>query len=358
MEPEMSGWIEIKEHPEAGAYQIANCLPGNPVQPLVILNHFGLRSENWLEELNESTKPVMTNLEAADNHTINVEFSAPTYARSPNFFVYDAVDTADTIPVADVETADGVAYILTLDDSMTEGNDYIVDATDYCRELSDPWSLGVLILCANIQGRLEFGSVATMLEFFDAASLAGKIEISWRLSSIDDGGRFDIHRGEGENGFATMAIGLDESGWLSGAGGLTSFDGLSFSYVDDTALPGRSYRYRIEYSLDGEPRALFTTEPIAIPAASLALDQNHPNPFNPSTTISYNLPAVSYVSLAIHDVTGRKVRTLVSAIQDPGSKSVEWNGLDDDGSPVVSGIYFYRLRAGKEELARKMVLMR
>jgi hypothetical protein len=89
-----------------------------------------------------------------------------------------------------------------------------------------------------------------------------------------------------------------------------------------------------------------------------ALYQNVPNPFNPSTRISYELPARSAVALRVYDVDGRIVRTVVDAEQGPGSFSVEWNGWNDRGHPVASGVYFYRLEAGTRVETRKMVFLK
>ena len=92
-----------------------------------------------------------------------------------------------------------------------------------------------------------------------------------------------------------------------------------------------------------------------------ALHPNYPNPFNPSTTIIYQLPAdrASYdVRLVIYDVRGRMVATLVSREQSPGNYSVQWNGRDQYGKPVSSGMYFYTLTAGDYHQTRKMILMR
>ncbi len=89
-----------------------------------------------------------------------------------------------------------------------------------------------------------------------------------------------------------------------------------------------------------------------------ALEQNYPNPFNPGTAISFQLSAISTVELKIYDVAGRLVRTLVSENKAPGSYTVQWDGRDDRGAPVASGVYLYRLEAGSYRAARKMVLMR
>jgi hypothetical protein len=89
-----------------------------------------------------------------------------------------------------------------------------------------------------------------------------------------------------------------------------------------------------------------------------ALHQNVPNPFNPSTRISYDLPARSPVTLRVYDVDGRLVRKMVDAVQGPGAFSVEWEGRNDEGHPVASGVYFYRLEAGTRVETRKMVFLK
>jgi hypothetical protein len=93
------------------------------------------------------------------------------------------------------------------------------------------------------------------------------------------------------------------------------------------------------------------------PAPTASLAQNHPNPFNPATTIGYLVPpGAGRVTLRVYDVAGRAVRTLVNAEQESGPQSVSWNGRDDRGAAVSSGVYFYRLSANGVDLSRRMVL--
>jgi hypothetical protein len=90
------------------------------------------------------------------------------------------------------------------------------------------------------------------------------------------------------------------------------------------------------------------------------LDQNYPNPFNPMTSITYEIPKPTKVVLKIYDLRGREVRTLVDREQSAGVKAVVWDGRDNSGRPVGSGIYIYRIRSGDSGTAvsRKMVLVR
>ncbi len=88
------------------------------------------------------------------------------------------------------------------------------------------------------------------------------------------------------------------------------------------------------------------------------LFQNYPNPFNPSTIISYAIPNVSYVSLKIYDMLGREVKTLVNSEQNIGTHSVQWNGDNNYGNKVSSGIYQYKIEAGNFIMTKKMILLK
>ena len=89
-----------------------------------------------------------------------------------------------------------------------------------------------------------------------------------------------------------------------------------------------------------------------------AVAQNHPNPFNPSTTISFAVPEnAGLVSLAIFDVSGRLVRELESSSLPAGTYSRVWNGRDAQNRVVSSGIYFYRLSGNDFSEAKKMILV-
>jgi len=97
--------------------------------------------------------------------------------------------------------------------------------------------------------------------------------------------------------------------------------------------------------------------PVAAPQRAV-LSPNHPNPFNPRTTIRFGLPHDGEITLAIYDLRGRMVRTLFEGFHGRGTFRVVWDGRDDRGRPVVSGSYLCRLKTGKETLSRKMTLVR
>ena len=90
-----------------------------------------------------------------------------------------------------------------------------------------------------------------------------------------------------------------------------------------------------------------------------SLAQNYPNPFNPTTTINYDVRAGGgEITLRVYDVKGRLVRTLVDGHQMEGAKRVLWDGLNNRGSQVATGVYFYRMTAPGFTKTRKMVLLK
>jgi len=137
---------------------------------------------------------------------------------------------------------------------------------------------------------------------------------------------------------------------------ITADETVRFS--DDSAVPGRDYRYYISAVSDGVERVRSTTITLSLPPKPVTLYQNYPNPFNPSTTIAFFLPEKAAVKLDIFDVKGRKVMTLVDGLKEAGKHRIEWNGNNGRRKPVSSGIYYYRLSAGKDRITRKLVLMR
>ncbi len=101
-----------------------------------------------------------------------------------------------------------------------------------------------------------------------------------------------------------------------------------------------------------------TTNAPGVPQ-QVALLANHPNPFNPTTTLRFNLPQAAGVHLAIHDAAGKRVRTLLAgAVRPAGVHAVSWDGRNDAGNNVAAGVYLSRLQVGGESHTRTMVLVK
>jgi hypothetical protein len=101
----------------------------------------------------------------------------------------------------------------------------------------------------------------------------------------------------------------------------------------------------------------FGDDALNVPS-TFELHQNYPNPFNPSTTIMLDLPNPAHVRLDVFNVLGQSVKTLKDEQMDAGYHPVEWNGTDNSGSPVATGIYFYKIQAGERIETKKMMLLK
>ena len=88
------------------------------------------------------------------------------------------------------------------------------------------------------------------------------------------------------------------------------------------------------------------------------IHNNYPNPFNPNTTIRYDLPEDEFVTITVYDMLGNVVSNLVNTNQSSGYKSVQWNATKNTGQPVSAGLYLYSIEAGDFRQTKKMVLLK
>jgi hypothetical protein len=180
---------------------------------------------------------------------------------------------------------------------------------------------------------------------FVARAVNSGVELTWELVADETIEGFRIYRGTG---------GVDRDVLVNPEG---LIDPENRTYTDTDADPYMPHRYTLAaVKSDGsESRSrAVTTDPLT---RSLALDQNFPNPFNPRTHIRFSLDRNAPVTLSIYDVSGRHVRTLLNRPIAPGIYVEEWDGRDANGRSVSSGVYFYRLKAGKRTLTKKMLMV-
>ena len=100
------------------------------------------------------------------------------------------------------------------------------------------------------------------------------------------------------------------------------------------------------------------TDDNVTPVLTTSLEGNYPNPFNPSTTIRYSLKEAGPVSIEIYNIKGQLVRTLINEVKEAGNHTIVWNGRDKNNSSVSSGVYFYKMKAGKYSSTKKMIMMK
>ncbi len=101
-----------------------------------------------------------------------------------------------------------------------------------------------------------------------------------------------------------------------------------------------------------------SSEPEEIPGIQTELHKNYPNPFNPETTISFSLAQAGEIKITIYNIKGQKVQTLVNDQLPTGKHSAIWNGTNDNGKKVTSGIYFYKLKTDSYVETKKMMMLK
>ena len=134
-------------------------------------------------------------------------------------------------------------------------------------------------------------------------------------------------------------------------------------------VPAGTYTYNLAAVFNGNWEGAWSTDievvhedpngvdPNLIPLVT-SLDGNYPNPFNPTTTIKFGLHEDQKVAISVYNVKGEKVRTLVNGELEAGYHSILWNGKDDSGKTAASGVYFYKMKAGKYIKTQKMLMMK
>jgi FlgD Ig-like domain len=186
--------------------------------------------------------------------------------------------------------------------------------------------------------------VATLFVNFGAHRDVSAIRVHWATLEADPALRFKVYRAEGTATAQQIDVAVDHSA-------------EEYWFEDSGVDPAVSYRYRVVALAADEGLASFevVVAPIQV---ELVLEQNHPNPFNPTTTIGFVLPEAGPVELEVFDVAGKVVSTVVKETLPAGRHSFDWNGRMENGESASSGIYVYRLRTPAGVVSRKMTLLK
>jgi hypothetical protein len=128
----------------------------------------------------------------------------------------------------------------------------------------------------------------------------------------------------------------------------------TYQYEDNTVEVGKIYAYRlVDVSYSGITTYHEVVYQEIIAPLSFKLEQNFPNPFNPSTTIKYSLPIEANVKLRIYNILGQEIKSLVNQIHRAGFYEIEWNGQDNANQQVASGVYIYTMQANSVDGSKK-----
>jgi choice-of-anchor C domain-containing protein len=182
-------------------------------------------------------------------------------------------------------------------------------------------------------------------------------QLQFDMAGNPDGGRslkrLRVTVADSSREFTFTPVRRDSMGWKVMAFKFTAIDSLTT--LTFTSLTSGAYgpvidKVRVDF-------LTYVEETANVPRLSFTLEQNYPNPFNPETTILYELPHAGQVEIAIFNLLGERVRLLVNQRQAAGQYRILWDGRNENGKSMPSGVYLYRLRAGEFVQTRKMILM-
>jgi hypothetical protein len=191
---------------------------------------------------------------------------------------------------------------------------------------------------------INSSEVPVELVSFTSELVNGSVKLNWITATETNNSGFDVERKTG-NGI------WEKAGFVAGSGTKTTQSAYSFS--DNKLLPGK-YLYRLkQIDLDGTTAYSQEVEVDMGVPTEFALDQNFPNPFNPSTVIRFALPVAGNVTLNVYNTLGEKVTSLINKEMAAGFHEISFNA-----SQLPSGLYLYELRSGNFSSIKKMLLMK
>ncbi len=196
-----------------------------------------------------------------------------------------------------------------------------------------------------IKAFLDTTTTAVAITAFYAEYTDEGVKLEWEIGHADELEGFNIYRAKGVE---DKLFRLNEDLLPVEKGN---------AYIDDRIQPGVSYTYRLgAVDCDGEFYSQAVT--VDVPYQETTLEQNYPNPFNPSTTISFFLAKPEHVVLVIYNVQGKRVKTLLNERRGFGKHKLKWDGRNEQGSPVSSGVYYYRLKTSRQLFTKKLTLLK
>lgn len=257
--------------------------------------------------------------------------------------IYICGEFRETADFGDIEISSYSQYLSDLFVAkLNQDGDWL-----WAKQGGSPGSAAATSLVINNEGSILVTGFYSLSLQLEAISLSGQGSFVAGLHS-DGNWLWAINTGEGNNLFSySLAAGDEDVFYLTGAfGGSAVFDNTTIvsSGLRDIFV------VKCNYSLAVEEHQLPETEQL--------LTQNYPNPFNPETTIAFTLKSPAKVRLEIFNSRGQKIRTMVKEQRPAGEHFVVWNGRDNNGDRVGSGVYLYRLSAEERTEHRKMMLLK
>ena len=201
----------------------------------------------------------------------------------------------------------------------------------------------------NVKISVYNSTVPVELISFNASVFNNSVQLNWITASEINNMGFEIERSQKSK--VKSQNGWERIGFVNGNG--TSTKVQTYTFTDINPLNGKLYYRLKQIDYDGTFEYSSIIEVDYYLVTEFVLDQNYPNPFNPTTKISWQSPVGSWQTLKVYDVLGNQIATLINEYREAGSYEVEFNA-----SNLTSGMYFYKLEAGKFSSVKKMLLVR
>jgi hypothetical protein len=222
---------------------------------------------------------------------------------------------------------------------------------------TDPWAETDVTSNGTYTNPGDASLPVEMTNLVASASREQGVVVEWRVESETDCAGFHVLRSlEQDGGYQQITA---ETNMISGRG--SASDAKDYQFIDRNVETGKVYWYKIvEVSTDGKRE---TFGPISVTALSpipveFGFSEGYPNPFNPETTVNYQTALDGNISVIVYNIMGKQIRALVRESKPAGYYKSNWNGRDDQGNAVPSGIYFIRMQSGEFNKVRKVILMK
>ena len=277
----------------------------------------------FYKTMNDSTGSMSFAISSGEEYEDNAFVSFMTNGEAG----MDNADAYKLLPMSPSERVVGISY--------AEGNGLDINNLPYNHDGSISIPLDVMYLTVDDDYNFVTNENDVSMTW-DVSSLPGHVSLT--LTDNATGASVSLTE-ESEITFSTEAKGS----FLSyGTGGVNIYPQVGES----------RFTLTVAYS------ALTSNDEPANLPGSFILHPAYPNPFNPITTLCYDLPEQAHVTLTVYDLIGREITQLVNTTQEAGFRSVQWNATDSFGKPVSAGVYFYEIQAGRSLGSQKIVLVK
>ncbi len=286
-----------------------------------------------------STQELLTDIRliSTDEAIFRLEFSHQS--ASSNITLSWNMTKADSLGALQIETLGGGSVLR----DMTTNSSYAFDDETTILQIS-------MTVTEDI-------TLPVSLMNFSASGSADGVQLSWSTASEIQNLGFEIYRSAQQNGGFQLIGSYENNPDLRGAG--TTNVQNDYAFTDQSAAPGETYWYRLADVDFSGARTLHT--PISVIAGEntggipqqFALAQNFPNPFNPGTTIRFELPEAANVNLSVFNLLGEKVAEVLNRELPAGTHQTTW-----EAGNLPGGVYFYQLQTPKFTATRKMILLK